>query len=80
MGILAAILVGAFAGWLAGKLIKGRGFGLVVNIIVGILGSLIGQLLLNPLGIEANNFLGNILVATFGAVVLLTIINLFKKE
>jgi uncharacterized membrane protein YeaQ/YmgE (transglycosylase-associated protein family) len=80
MGILAAILVGAFAGWLAGELIKGRGFGLVVNIVVGILGSLIGQLLLNPLGIEANNFLGNILVATFGAVVLLTIINLFKKE
>jgi uncharacterized membrane protein YeaQ/YmgE (transglycosylase-associated protein family) len=80
MGILVAILVGALAGWLAGELIKGRGFGLIVNIIVGILGSLVGQLLLNPLGLEANNFLGNILVATFGAVVLLTVINLFKNE
>jgi uncharacterized membrane protein YeaQ/YmgE (transglycosylase-associated protein family) len=80
MGIIAAIVVGALAGWLAGELIKGRGFGLIVNIIVGILGSLVGQLLLSPLGLDADNFLGNILVATFGAVVLLTIINLFKGE
>ncbi|MCK9415037.1 MAG: GlsB/YeaQ/YmgE family stress response membrane protein [Candidatus Dojkabacteria bacterium] len=80
MGILIAILIGALAGWLAGVLIKGRGFGLIVNIIVGIVGSLIGQLLLDPLGIQAENFVGEILVATIGAVVLLAVINLIKKD
>ncbi len=71
MGIIIGIIAGAFAGWLAGQLVKGEGSGFLANMAVGILGGLIGQLLLNPLGIESTNILGNILVATFGASVLL---------
>lgn len=79
MGIVISILVGAVAGWLGGILVKGRGFGLLGNIILGIIGGLVGQLLLGPLGLEATNILGSILVATFGATVLLTIVNIIKK-
>ncbi len=79
MGIIVSILVGALAGWLGGVVVEGRGFGLIGNIIVGIVGSLLGQLLLSPIGIEASNILGNILVATFGSAVLLTVVNLIKR-
>lgn len=80
MGILISIIVGAVAGWLAGIIVEGRGFGLIWNLVLGIIGGLVGQLLLTPLGLDATNILGSILVATFGAVVLITIVNLIKRN
>jgi uncharacterized membrane protein YeaQ/YmgE (transglycosylase-associated protein family) len=79
MGILIAIIVGAIAGWLAGELVKGEGFGLLANIVVGIIGGLVGQLLLSPLGIESTNIIGSILVATFGAAVLVIILRAISR-
>lgn len=81
--LLVWLLLGAIAGWLAGQLMKGRGFGLVGNIVVGILGSFIGGWLGGQLGIyeaAVGGFsLASILTAVVGAVVLLFVIGLVKK-
>ena len=77
------LLLGAVAGWLAGNVMKGKGFGLVGNIVVGILGSFIGGWLGGQLGIGGAAVGGlsiaSILTAFFGAIVLLFIISLVKK-
>ena len=77
MGFLWFLIVGAIAGWLAGQVMKGRGFGLVGNIIVGILGGLAGGFLLG--GKLGGGTVGSILTASIGAVVLLAIIGVLKK-
>jgi uncharacterized membrane protein YeaQ/YmgE (transglycosylase-associated protein family) len=77
--ILMALIIGAIAGWLAGNLFKGRGFGLMGNIVVGIIGAVVGSLLFKVLGITAGGFIGSIIVATVGALVLLFVVNLIKK-
>ena len=81
MSIIIAIIVGAIAGWLAGLIMKGSGFGILGNIIVGIIGGLIGGILDSflPLFDGSDGFLGAIFLSTVGAIVLLFIINLFKK-
>ena len=63
------LLIGAIAGWLAGKIMKGGGFGLVGNIVIGIIGALIGGFLFGLLGITAGGIIGSIVMATVGAVV-----------
>lgn len=73
------LVIGAVAGWLAGLLMKGRGFGLVGNIIVGIVGAFIGGFLANVVGIAATGIIGSILLATAGAAVLLFLIGLIRK-
>jgi uncharacterized membrane protein YeaQ/YmgE (transglycosylase-associated protein family) len=78
--LIGILIVGAIAGWLAAKLVKGRGFGLLGNIVVGILGALLAGWLLPRLGFSAGTgALGGILRATFGAVVLLVAVKLVKQ-
>jgi uncharacterized membrane protein YeaQ/YmgE (transglycosylase-associated protein family) len=74
------ILLGAVAGWLAGQLFKGHGFGFIVNVIVGIVGALLGGWLFGLLGISIGGWIGSLITAVIGAVVLLWIISLFKKK
>jgi uncharacterized membrane protein YeaQ/YmgE (transglycosylase-associated protein family) len=71
MGILIFLLIGGIAGWLAGTIIKGRGFGVVGNIVVGIVGAVVGGLLFDFLGVRSGGFLGSIITATLAAVILL---------
>jgi uncharacterized membrane protein YeaQ/YmgE (transglycosylase-associated protein family) len=79
--ILYVVIVGAIAGWLAGQLFRGYGFGLIGNIIVGILGSFIGYWLLGKLGVSlGEGVLETIITSVIGAVVLLFVIGLFKKK
>lgn len=79
-GFLIWIFIGAIAGWLAGVLVKGWGFGLVGNIIVGIAGAFVGGFVFNALGISSGSgLLGAILGATVGAVVLLLAIRLLRS-
>jgi uncharacterized membrane protein YeaQ/YmgE (transglycosylase-associated protein family) len=79
--ILYVVIVGAIAGWLAGQLFRGYGFGLIGNIIVGILGSFIGYWLLGKLGVSlGEGVLGTIITSVIGAIVLLFVIGLFKKK
>ncbi len=75
------ILVGLVAGWLAGKLMKGGGFGVIGDIVVGILGALVGGWLFGTLGVSTGGgLLGAIAVATVGAVVLIFVVRLFTKK
>ena len=78
-GLLIFLAIGAVAGWLAGKLTKGRGFGLLGNIVIGIVGAVVGGFLFGLLGISAGGLLGSIVTATVGAVVLLVIVRTLKK-
>ena len=74
------IVIGAVAGWLAGQIMKGRGFGFLINLIIGILGAVIGGWLFSFLGISlGGGHLGSFITAVVGAVVLLFVASLFKK-
>src|SRR5258706_4625452 len=79
-GIIAWLIIGAIAGWLAGMLVKGGGFGLIVDIIVGIVGAFIGGWLAGVLGITlGGGWIGSIITAVIGAVILLFIIRLVRR-
>lgn len=73
------LAVGALAGWLAGLIMKGRGFGVLVNVIVGIVGAVLGGFVFGLLGITTSGLTGSIITATVGAVILLFIISVVKK-
>ena len=74
------ILVGLVAGWLAGKIMKGGGFGVIGDIVVGVLGALLGGFLFSSLGMSLGGGLfGAIIVATIGAIVLIFILRLIKR-
>jgi uncharacterized membrane protein YeaQ/YmgE (transglycosylase-associated protein family) len=78
--ILAWLIIGAIAGWLAGKLVKGGGFGLLVDILVGIVGAFIGGWLSGVLGISLGvGWIASIITATIGAVILLFVVRLLKR-
>lgn len=80
MNFLWFLIVGLVAGWLAGKLVKGGGFGLVGDLIVGVVGAFVGGFLFSTLGVSAGGgLIGSIIVATIGAVVLLFLIRLIKR-
>ena len=77
--VVAWIIIGGIAGWLAGVLIKGYGFGIVGNIIIGILGAGIAGILAPRLGLYAESTGGNIVAAVIGALILLFLIGLVKR-
>lgn len=80
MGIILALLIGAVAGWLAGKLVSGGGFGLVGNVVVGVVGAVIARWILPQLGFGmGGGVIAQTLHATLGAVVLLVLIRLVKR-
>ncbi len=79
MSIFIFLLIGALAGWLAGKLMKGRGFGLIGNVVVGVIGAVVGGLIFDFVGIFATGFIGSLVTATVGAVVLLYVVGLLTK-
>lgn len=77
---VAWIIVGLVAGWLAGKITRGGGFGCMTNVIIGLIGAFVGTIILSALGINGSaQFLGSIAVSTLGAVVLLAIANLARR-
>ena len=78
--VILILLIGAAAGWLAGNIMKGRGFGAVGNIVVGIVGAFLGGFLFSLVGIKAGGIIGSLITATVGALVLLWVVNLIKKS
>jgi len=77
-GLIWWIFVGLIAGWLAGKLSRGQGFGCIGDILIGLIGSVIGGWIFTKLGIvHANTFLYSLAAATVGAVLLVSIAHLF---
>lgn len=79
MDFLYFLLLGALAGWLAGKLTKGSGFGFIANMIIGVIGAILGGFLFSLLGLESNGFIGSLVTAVVGALVLLFIASKIKK-
>ena len=80
MSIIAAIVIGAVTGWLAGLIVRGAGFGLIGNIVIGILGALVASWILPQLGVMlAAGTLGRILDATIGAIIILVILSLVRR-
>jgi uncharacterized membrane protein YeaQ/YmgE (transglycosylase-associated protein family) len=72
------IILGLIAGWLAGKLVRGEGFGCIGDVILGLIGSVVGGWLFTKLGIfHTNTFLYSLAAATVGAVILVAIAHLF---
>ena len=80
-GIIIALLIGAVAGWLAGLIVRGGGFGLIGNIVVGIVGALVANWLLSGFNLApgAGPIVGSIIYATIGAVILLLVIGLIRR-
>jgi uncharacterized membrane protein YeaQ/YmgE (transglycosylase-associated protein family) len=80
MSLLWFLVVGLVAGWLAGVLVKGGGFGVIGDLVVGVIGAFLGGWLFSTLGASAGGgLLGSIVVATVGAIVLLFLVRLVKR-
>lgn len=73
------IVIGILAGWIAGKIMRGKGFGVVGDLIVGVIGSLLGSFIFGLLGLGAYGLVGRLVVAVVGALILLWLIRIIKK-
>ncbi len=78
--ILILLAIGLVAGWLAGMIWKGGGFGLLWNIIIGVAGSFLGGWIFRLLGISYGGIIGSIVAALIGALILLAIVNLIRRK
>ena len=76
--VIAWVLIGLLAGWIAGTVSRGRGFGCLANIVLGLVGAVLGGWIFTKLGIERYGFLYSLAAATLGAVILVTIARLFS--
>ena len=80
MGVISWIVVGLIAGWLAGQVMKGSGYGVLVDIVLGILGGVVGGWIFGMLGIwPGGGLIGSIVVAFVGAVILVSITRVLKR-
>ncbi len=79
MSLVWFLLIGLAAGWLAGHLVKGRGFGLLENLVIGVIGALIGGYVFGSLGVNTGGLLGQLITATVGALILLFLLKLIRR-
>ncbi|HEY3243887.1 MAG TPA: GlsB/YeaQ/YmgE family stress response membrane protein [Phycisphaerae bacterium] len=80
MELIAFLIIGLLAGWLAGKITRGRGFGLLGNLLIGVLGALIGGLLFRVVGLVAYGLLGRLVMALAGAILLLYLLGRTQRR
>jgi len=80
MNIIWFILIGIFAGWLAGQIMKGEGWGLLGNLVVGVIGAIFGGFLFRILGLKSIGLLGDLIIATIGAIVLIALLRAFTRR
>jgi len=73
------IAIGVVAGWLAGLMTRGRGFGLLGDFVIGVIGALVGGFLFRLVGLAAYGMIGSLITATVGAIVLLALVRLLKS-
>ncbi len=79
MELLWFVIIGVAAGWLAGQIMKGGGFGLVGDLVIGVIGALLGGFLFRMIGIHAYGLLGSLITATIGAIILIILLRLFRR-
>lgn len=80
MELLWFILIGIAAGWLASQIMKGGSSGLIGNLIVGVIGAILGGVLFRLLGFKAVGPLGELITATVGAIVLIAVLRKFGRR
>jgi uncharacterized membrane protein YeaQ/YmgE (transglycosylase-associated protein family) len=80
MNVIYYLIIGALAGWIAGKIMKGRGFGVLGNLIVGIVGGLVGGLVFDLLQLQPEGVIGSLITAIVGAVVFLYLVSLIRSK
>lgn len=80
MSFLWYILIGIASGFIAGKIMRGGGFGIIVNLVVGIIGGVLGGWLFGLFGINTTSIIGNLITSVVGAVVLLWILGLISRS
>jgi uncharacterized membrane protein YeaQ/YmgE (transglycosylase-associated protein family) len=73
------LLIGLIAGWLAGQVMKGGGFGVIGDMIVGVIGAFLGGWLFGILGISAGGLIGSLITAFVGAVILIFLLRMIKR-
>jgi uncharacterized membrane protein YeaQ/YmgE (transglycosylase-associated protein family) len=78
--LLGWIVIGLIAGWLAGKISRGEGYGCLTDIVLGLVGSLLGGWIFMKLGIFGGGFIYSLAAATLGAVILVSIVHLFAGK
>jgi len=78
-GLIWAVVIGFIAGWLAGKVMKGGGYGVPMDIALGIVGGVIGRVVFGLLGLSASSVTGSIIVSFVGAVILIWLVRQLKK-
>jgi uncharacterized membrane protein YeaQ/YmgE (transglycosylase-associated protein family) len=79
MELLLLLVTGATAGWAAGRVMRGRGFGFVVNVLLGVAGGVLGSQLADGVGLVRDGWLAELLTATAGAVLLLVLADLLRR-
>ena len=79
MSLLITAVIGIVAGFIAGKIMKGSGFGFLGNLVVGLIGGLLGGFLAGLIGLAAYGLIGKIVIAVAGACILLWLVQLIKK-
>jgi len=79
IGLFWAIVIGLISGWLAGKFMKGRGYGIGMDIVLGMVGGVIGRFVFRMLGLSAWNLVGSIIVSFVGAVILIWLVRQLKS-
>jgi uncharacterized membrane protein YeaQ/YmgE (transglycosylase-associated protein family) len=77
-GLIGWVIIGLIAGWLAGKVSRGRGFGCIANVFLGLVGAVLGGWIFSQLGIERFGFIYSLAAATLGAVILVAVARLFS--
>lgn len=80
MSFLWYIIIGILSGFVAGKLMRGGGFGLIVNLVVGIIGGVLGGWLFGLFGISTSSIIGNLITSVVGAMVLLWIVGIISRQ
>jgi len=74
------IIVGIIAGFLAGKVMNGSGYGLFMDLLLGVAGSIVGRFVLSLVGIGGSGIVGSVLVATFGAILLIWVVRQLRSS
>lgn len=77
--MLYAIILGGIAGWLTGLIMRGEGYGIIVNILLGIAGGIIGSFVFGLLGFSTSNFIGELITAIVGAALLVFLVRKLSR-
>lgn len=80
LSLIMSLVVAGIAGWIAGNIMRNGGFGVLGNVLLGIAGGFVGRALLWIIGFRAQGFIGGLIVAVLGAVVVLYLVDYFKRR